>query len=722
MEEPPAEDVADSRSNVVGRKRALHTSSEQDREVVSIDSSSDESAKQPRKRARQNTDNSSIKSARVEVDLTSSPLQKDSAGTVVKPRINIGQPVAWNQGVQSGLRTSFQSKKSSSSQNASLEQPEPVSYNNELGFFSRQSLEVDPGIIEKYKGALTAKQLKKQPETTHLAVMTAHTKDASALIDLHGWPVPKEFEQNCMKYIEAGLTFYPAPRKKGQPVGTYTFSGQDIQLRELLTAEGKPIIIEDISYPDVIRALVANSKVFKNELTDKRARAAFKAYLSQLYAHVPQRDLFASSLFENAPSAKTILKSLETSYTYAETFSKTAPPVLARAVDHYDMTASLQIIDNGSVEDEAPIEQNNASASNATTDFDGKKTTLSDDGSVIQVADDQSFEASRETSSGPEPTPEERVAILKYFPTTNGGILKKCLVCGSSRHNRTACPDNACSSCGSKGDHLSSACPQTMVCGKCRGEGHQTSHCPEKLRVAKEDMRCITCQSPGHLENECHLIWRSFFPGPDEIKKVQNISVYCYFCGRSGHFGPECGLHRGTPASGGTSWSTSNMDMYLTTGYDAMSTGGNDYSIPSRGKKGFSIKGKANDPIELDDSDDNEGFIHPPVNHGPKNGQIQFSRAGAMQAFNQVPPFQFQGNISGNPNNRPPPGNRGGRGGHRGGSGSSSSAEKKKSKHKSGNSPPRGGGGSRGKAYRGRGGGGGGGGGGSARGAPRGRR
>ncbi|CAD6442603.1 da2a336a-a0a7-40f1-8805-14bacf8cf873-CDS [Sclerotinia trifoliorum] len=796
----PAEDVVDSRSNVVGRKRALHTSSDQGTQIVSIDSSSDESEGQPRKRAKQ----SPTESARVEINLTSSPMQKDSAAGAVKPGANIAQPVAWNQGVQSGLRTSFKSKKPALPQNPPLKETEQDPNNNGQGLVSPQGIEANPNTVGKFKGKsnqrpiLTRKQLSKLSEERQLVLMTAYTQDVSALIDLYGWPVPEASQQSCLKYIEDGLTFYPTPIKKDQPVGYYSYGGGDVQLRELLNAEGKPIMIEHITYSDVLCALVVNNEFFKSGLSDKRAKAAFKAYMRHFYNHVPQRELFTTSLVEKAPFFMDVLKNSrppskgnvkptpeepskksgdssnqkvtqapaaqvpviidsEPNTAPAKTFSRVTPPDLTCAVDHYDANAAPAINNKDVVEDEAPMEQNNAVAANPTTESNGKLTAritptpvtdindptrdrriLAEAATVqmnhgssesvvgsdmepplvdlaVEIDYGQGSSASCERVPSPKSTPEDRAAILKYFPTTDGIILRRCLVCGSSGHDRALCPDSACSSCGSTGDHLTPACPRTSVCGKCRGVGHLTSHCPEKLRAAKEDVKCIICQSSSHLENQCHLIWRSFLPGTEEIKKVRSISVYCYFCGRTGHFGPECGLHHGEPASGGISWSSSNLEKYLddATSHDSTSLGGNDHSIPSRGKKGFTIKGKANDPIELDDSDDDEGFIHPKVNMGSKNGQIQFSQVGAMQSFNQEPPFQFQGNARGNPNSRASSGNRGGRGG-RGGGGSN--GDKKKSKQKNGNSPPRGGGSDRKKAYRGRGGSG------AARGAPRGRR
>ncbi|KAF7953208.1 hypothetical protein EAE96_006422 [Botrytis aclada] len=729
----PAEDAVDSRSNVAGRKRALQTTSDQGREVVTIDSSSDESASQPRKRAKP----SSNESAKVEVDLTSSPLPEESIGTLTSEAKG-ASPATWNQGVQSGLRTSFKSKKPPPSQSTSSKQPEQIPNN----------------ITENSEGRpeqkpMTKKQFNKLGEDKQLALMEAYTQDVSALIDLHGWPVPEEFQQSCLKCVGEGFTFYPTPVKKDQPVGRYSFGGGDVQLRELYSEEGKPITSKDITYSDVLLSLMQNNDIFGRGLPDKRAKAAVRSYLSYFYNHIPQKEQFISSLVAEAPSPNEVLKN-----------AKKGPPTLARATDLYDTNASPAIINDGSVKDKALTNENNVSISNLTAGSNGEESTRAtstpvtnatdpsrdrtipteagtvqmnhgssnsvagsemeglSDGGVATDVDDDEFEAAREMGSRPRIPPEDHAAILKYFPSTDGVFLRKCLICGSSGHDRSVCSDNACSSCGSKGDHLTPACPRTTICGKCREVGHQTSQCPEKLRAVKDDVKCNTCQSTSHLEDQCHVIWRSFLPDPNEIKKVRNILAFCYFCGRPGHFGPECGLYRGKPASGGKSWSTRNMEKFLDgpNSYDdSLSLGGNDYSIPNRGKKGFTIKGKANDPINLDDSDDEEGFIQPKVNMAPRNGHIQFSQAGAMQSFNQAPPFQFQGNTGGNQNSRGPSGNRGGRGGRRGG-GSGGSAEKNKPKHKSGNNPPRGGGQNRGKAYRGRGGGG------PARGAPRGRR
>jgi len=107
---------------------------------------------------------------------------------------------------------------------------------------------------------------------------------------------------------------------------------------------------------------------------------------------------------------------------------------------------------------------------------------------------------------------------------------------------------------------------------------------------------------------------------------VRDISVHCYCCGASDHYGPECGLHRGRRLSGATTWSKANHKKYVDpTSQNRALSAGIDYSIPSRNKgKGYSIKGRANDPIVLDESGDEEGFIRPKINSEPQRGHINF--------------------------------------------------------------------------------------------------
>jgi hypothetical protein len=152
--------------------------------------------------------------------------------------------------------------------------------------------------------------------------------------------------------------------------------------------------------------------------------------------------------------------------------------------------------------------------------------------------------------------------------------------------------------------------------------------CPEKLARSKsEAVACDMCGSKDHLEIACHYIWRSYEPKSEEIHRVRDIPVYCYSCGAIDHYGPECGLHRGLILSGGKSWSKNNLLKYLDPASQERALSARvDYSIPARSNKQFSIKGKANDPIPIEDSDDENflrGKIKPPV----QNGHIRFGHS-----------------------------------------------------------------------------------------------
>jgi hypothetical protein len=225
----------------------------------------------------------------------------------------------------------------------------------------------------------------------------------------------------------------------------------------------------------------------------------------------------------------------------------------------------------------------------------------------------------------------------KYFPSNNP--ISRCLACAQTGHSTLTCPALSCTVCGVDGNHSTMACPLNLRCGKCRERGHHSSQCPEKLARAKtEAIPCDICGSKDHVEVACHFIWRSFVPKPEEIRTVRDIPVHCYSCGGSGHYGPECGLYRGL-LSGDATWSKANLQRYLdpTSQYRALSAGV-DYSIKSHPKKSSSIKGKANDPITFDDSDDDaEEFIRPKVNNSAgQRGHIHF---GPTSSPGNIPPL-----------------------------------------------------------------------------------
>jgi hypothetical protein len=224
--------------------------------------------------------------------------------------------------------------------------------------------------------------------------------------------------------------------------------------------------------------------------------------------------------------------------------------------------------------------------------------------------------------------------LQRYFPDVPGSVARpSCLACAKSGHKTYDCPALTCNLCD--GNHSVSTCPKKQRCGKCRVRGHHITECPEKLFLSRSEAGgCDLCQSQDHLEIACHLIWRSFDPKPEEIRTVRDIPVSCYVCGASNHYGPECGLHSGKILSGGVTWSKLNLQKYLDpSSSDRAISAGTDYSLPNLPRKGFSIKGKAEDPITLDDSDDEAGFIRPSVKlssnqsqRGNNSHHIQFAQ------------------------------------------------------------------------------------------------
>jgi hypothetical protein len=231
--------------------------------------------------------------------------------------------------------------------------------------------------------------------------------------------------------------------------------------------------------------------------------------------------------------------------------------------------------------------------------------------------------------------------LEKYFPSVSKGTAPKCLACADARHRTYNCPDLTCAVCG--GGHSDLSCPQNRRCGKCREKGHQTPQCKEKLLPSKGEVLCDICNSQEHLETSCHFIWRSFKPQPEDIIKVRDIPIHCYICGFNGHYGPECGLRDADDRllSGGLTWSRSNLLKYSDpTSSNRAIAAGPDYALAPRTKPSFSIKGRANDPINLDDSDDDGSFIRPKVLDSSTkhyHQQIRFTKNNGIASQEMFP-------------------------------------------------------------------------------------
>lgn len=195
-------------------------------------------------------------------------------------------------------------------------------------------------------------------------------------------------------------------------------------------------------------------------------------------------------------------------------------------------------------------------------------------------------------------------------------------------------PDEVfCVRCTSR-THLADVCPH-LACLMCHGD-HSTLSCPgQGAEEGKTNPACRLCQSASHIDQVCDQLWRTYEPEPSRIRKIRSLEAYCYSCGEQGHYGPECS---GGPARHGM-WTRSNLEMYL----DAeslveaitLTTPAGAFKSLENGKPNL---GRSIAPqrhiiyVEDDESDDNNGFIRPPVTRDPVGGRISF------RGHNNVPP------------------------------------------------------------------------------------
>lgn len=202
-----------------------------------------------------------------------------------------------------------------------------------------------------------------------------------------------------------------------------------------------------------------------------------------------------------------------------------------------------------------------------------------------------------------ELSPEDLNAQLRYFHITKdrGGVDQntpvRCLVCSKQGHMAGACELLTCAGCGAHNQHTTQSCPNSARCKKCREQGHDQSHCPYKLKkLAYHEIICDLCNRNGHTEENCELNWRtSGRPWESDLTRG-NVRLSCYECGGSGHLGNDCPTRRPGKSMGTSSWSNSLGHL----------------SIKSQAE--ICIKGRGNrqQPINLDDSDDERANFYRP--------------------------------------------------------------------------------------------------------------
>ncbi|PSS20355.1 hypothetical protein M430DRAFT_41672 [Amorphotheca resinae ATCC 22711] len=657
------DETEDSRTSEVGRKRdrdAFQTTLLQD---PSSDHSDDDFAQRSHKRFKQDHAQSGSESVEDGIIInTTSPILTDphpaeTSQTLPTQHQTISPPppvMTWNKGVQSGLRTSFGSRSQAQARGPAPTRGEggeavrgsETNHQGEdiadaLELFSKGGSNFDSPeekTVDALESTSASGRISNLGDTNPSASLSSSaTEDPKPKSKRnHKKKTPSDADEveeakgkNSSKTAVSKGTSVPkapAPKVPGPnlprilPLAmerVYKNGKGEFDLREILR-DGKPIGIEELSLAEFVSHFLTTNAEKLNGLTGKHVKGAFNAYIGLYYGHL-----------------KTQLLDKARAHAATESAREFCAGSLAQAKK--DLQKQGKIGENETSNTKLPI-ANSHQKGEGIGPKEVEEAALPgserEDGEMLSPANE-------DKDDGPSDLEHEleRELLQKYFPSRAGSATApRCLSCASSGHKTYDCPALTCNICG--GGHSKFTCPENQRCGKCRLKGHQTAECPEKLFATKaETGGCEICQSQDHLETACHFIWRSFAPRPEEIRTVRYIPIYCYVCGANGHYGPECGLHRGKILSGGVTWSKSNLQKYLDpASNDRAIAAGTDYSLPSLPRKGFSIKGIANDPITLDDSDDDPNFIRPKVNRPSTNSQ----RGGTIRfapnsMVNQVP-------------------------------------------------------------------------------------
>ena len=498
------------------------------------------------------------------------------------------------------------------------------------------------------------------------------TAAANAVFEHVVLPLQSGKYSSIWRDIHGGRTFFPRRYRKQQ---YYQKAGINFKLSEVLN-DSKPIRLQDITVSVFAPGFLnQNSRNTWQYLTERPIFAAYNQYLHLFYNQCAKMPAWTAAIarFESDKTTFSLKEVIRIATSSQPQSANDGPAQLSKASVKEEEDQSIATVsrpesvkdthiraDRAIVTAEEPqrlareICPNSQPMSNASHGPDKASTTVEVaqgvaadvsaqsardvpvlSGSSVDLAINESMQMDIDPSEVEDDL--ERDLQQKYFPSTVDRLVPYyCLACGDGCHKTLDCPSLTCTVCG--GNHAQSTCPQNQRCKKCRYRGHQTAECPEKLaRSQDESVDCELCGNADHWEEDCHYIWRTFNPTPKDIRKVREILAHCYSCGATGHFGPDCGIRKpGRILSGGQTFSMANLSTYVdASSIDRAISAGVDYSITSKSKKHISIKGMANDPISLDDGDDDVQFITEKVKKPKGNGKIKVA-APKKGKFQQV--------------------------------------------------------------------------------------
>ncbi|BFZ54453.1 hypothetical protein PYCC9005_001490 [Savitreella phatthalungensis] len=145
----------------------------------------------------------------------------------------------------------------------------------------------------------------------------------------------------------------------------------------------------------------------------------------------------------------------------------------------------------------------------------------------------------------------EDPAVSAAITDSSDPSQQVCHNCKGRGHKSRNCPHQICRTCGALDSHATQRCPMTQRCYNCNRLGHVAGDCSERVR--RQGDFCDSCGARTHLSSTCPQIWRLYVPPNDVEFHVsgakatwqKGLSLYCYNCADSGHYGDDCPIpHR----------------------------------------------------------------------------------------------------------------------------------------------------------------------------------